>query len=166
MNIMNERQIHFNLTAGLTASMLLAFFILTFTSIRAPYGRYGKSMVRFSRSSFEIENLTRLSLVRSTQDWLGWFRNVRHLFVRSVSSSLEKKKRLDLWQIVSYWECLFYTMSTEPWYIHFSFVVPNEFQSRQSCLHLRSVRWMVMYSVDTWHNFEFTMNLGSRTRDF
>ena len=45
---MNEKEFHFNLTAGLTASMLLAFFILTFTSIRAPYGRYGKSMVRFA----------------------------------------------------------------------------------------------------------------------
>ena len=44
MMIEDEDVVHFNLTAGLTGCMLLAFFILTFTNIRAPYGRYGTKM--------------------------------------------------------------------------------------------------------------------------
>ena len=73
---MKESDFHFNLTAGLTASMLIAFFILTFTNIRAPYGRYGTAMVRpYTLSDLPNDNQTQLrtcnSLVRSIQDWLG-----------------------------------------------------------------------------------------------
>lgn len=44
MMIEDEREFHFNLTTGLSLVMFAAFFVLTFTNIRAPYGRYGTKM--------------------------------------------------------------------------------------------------------------------------